>query len=308
MAATSQDGRACAVRDANLSALRQAFDRRDGLVHRVHLNHCQDAAYAAAHPGRTVAGAWVGQALVRWGAGRCRARCQELVRDCRWASGAGEELGHVQAHRTQQPQGVRRRDACRGAQSDLLVELHQVPDALPRVAPQEQLASWDAQERALEQEKAVLERPQGKLTRVWAVRAPPDAQRAQREQARHRVQLELFLAQQEPPRDGGLRADALQADGPQAHGQPEHVSREHGLPVQPLRVRQVSRELPRVDAGRVALAQPWPLLPSLRVPHRRLLRRPRHPSDGGGLFRQLRRRSNWSGSSFRLRQIPEEGQ
>ena len=93
MAATSKGGRECVGRDANLLARRRAFGHRNGLSLRVHLHHYQYAADTAARLGRTVADAWVGRAVARWDAGRCRALCQEVVRDCQWASMAGKELG-----------------------------------------------------------------------------------------------------------------------------------------------------------------------------------------------------------------------
>jgi hypothetical protein len=82
MAATSKGAREYVVRDANLSALRRAFDQRYGLVLQAHLDHCQYAAQMAARLAQTVAGAWVVRAVARWDAGRCRARCLELARDC----------------------------------------------------------------------------------------------------------------------------------------------------------------------------------------------------------------------------------
>ncbi len=83
MAATSLDDRECAARDANLSALHQAFDQMVGLALRVHLDRFRDAADTAARLGPSVAGAWAGRAVARWGAGRCQARCREADRDCR---------------------------------------------------------------------------------------------------------------------------------------------------------------------------------------------------------------------------------
>ncbi len=246
MAATSKGGRECVGRDANLLARRWAFDHRDGLIRRVHQDRYQDAADEAARLAPTVAGAWAGRGVVRWDAGRCRARFQEPVRDCRWASVAVEELGYVQPHQTRQLQGVRKLVACRRAQVDPLEKLHSWPDALPRVAPQEQRASWDAYGRVLEPQQAALEQPREllallpreKLAPLQTARVPLGAApRAQ--QARHWGQLELFLEEQEPLRDE-LRADALQADGRQAHGLLERALRERARLGQPLRAHQVS--------------------------------------------------------------------
>jgi|SRR5208283_3724367 len=111
MAATSQHGREYAGRDESPLAWRRVFDQRDGLARRVHQDHYLGAVYTIVRPGQTVADEWVGQAVVRWDAGRCRALCQEAVRDCRWASVAGEELVFVLSHRAKQPQGVRRQVA-----------------------------------------------------------------------------------------------------------------------------------------------------------------------------------------------------
>jgi hypothetical protein len=90
MAAASKDGRECAARDANQSAPRRAFDRRDGLNLRVRPNHYQDAVNTAARLAQTVGGASVVRAEDRWGVGRCQVRCREVDRDYRWASVAGE--------------------------------------------------------------------------------------------------------------------------------------------------------------------------------------------------------------------------
>jgi hypothetical protein len=93
------------------------------LVLRVHLEHYRDAACTAVRLAQTVAGAWVGRAVARWDADRCRELCPEVVPDCRWASVAGKELEHAQAHRGTQPQAVRRRVACREPPAALLAEL-----------------------------------------------------------------------------------------------------------------------------------------------------------------------------------------
>jgi len=221
MAATSKGGRERVGRGANLLAWRRAFDQRNGLTLRVHLHHYQNAADTAARLAQTVAGAWVGQAVVRWDADRCRALCQEVVRDCQWASVAGKELEFAQPHQAPQLQDGQRQVACREPQGDPLEELRQAPDVLPRVGPQEHPA-WDAQERAWGPQQAVPERPMAaqasllleKMALSQVLRGPLDAQWERRERARHWVRLELFLARQEPPRDG-RRADALPADGPQ---------------------------------------------------------------------------------------------
>ena len=228
MAATSKGGRECAGRGANLLARRRAFDHRNGLSLRVHLHHYRNAVYTAARLGQTVAGAWVGQAVARWDVGRCRALCQEVVRDCQWASVAGEELGFAQPYQAPQPQDAQRQVACREAQGVLLAELEQAPDVFPRVGPQEHQA-WDAQERAWGPQQAVPERPQvpqaslllEKLARLQVPWVPLDAQRERQERARHWVRPERFLAQQELA--DGRRADALLADGPQARGRQERV-------------------------------------------------------------------------------------
>jgi len=81
------------------------------LARRVHQDRYLGAVYTIVRLVQTVADEWVGQAVVRWDAGHCLALCQEAVRDCRWASVAGEELGFVPWHRARQPQGVRRQVA-----------------------------------------------------------------------------------------------------------------------------------------------------------------------------------------------------
>jgi hypothetical protein len=200
MAATSRDGRECAGRDANLLVLHRAFDQRNGLVHRVHLDRCRDAACTPAHLAQTVAGAWVGRAVARWGADRCRALCQEVVHDCRWASVAGKELGFAQVHLAPQPQGVRKQVVCREPQGVLLEEQHQLPDAWPQVGPQEHRASLDAQEWALGPQQEMPEWPQGpmallpleKLASLQVLRVLLDALRERRDWARHWVRLKLF--------------------------------------------------------------------------------------------------------------------
>jgi hypothetical protein len=136
MAATSQAGRECAGRDANLRALRRAFDRRDGLALRVHQDRYRSAANTGGRLGRTVAGAWVGRGVARWVVGRYRAWCQEAVRDCRWAL-VVEELEFVRG-RQAPPQDVRKQGACRAGRDDLLDEL---PDVLPRAVLREHLAA-----------------------------------------------------------------------------------------------------------------------------------------------------------------------
>jgi len=135
---------------------------------------------------------------------------------------------------------------------------------------------------------AWLPPPQVRLARRWVLQVPPDAQRVLREQEQQWLRPELFWGQQEPPQDV-LRVDALRADGRQAHGRPEDELQERVHLGRPLQACQVWQEPRPEDAGRAAVAQPWRLLLSRRVPHRQLLRRPLHPSDGGGLFRQLRR-------------------
>jgi len=161
MAAASRDARECAGRDASPLALRQVFDQRCGLARRDHLDCYRGVAYRAGRPAQTVADAWVVRDAARWDAGRCRELCQGAVRDCRWASVAGEELGFVLPHRARRPRDVRKQVASRGAQRGPLEERQ---DGLPRVGPQEHRAEWDALEQALEQQQRVArKRPQGQL-------------------------------------------------------------------------------------------------------------------------------------------------
>ena len=163
------------------------------------------------------------------------------------------------------------------------------------VVPPEHLASSDALERTLEpQRRAAQGRPQGQrawlLPQVRLARrgVPLDALRVLREPEQQWLAPELFWRRQEPAQDG-LPVDGLRADERQAHGRPEDELQERVHLGRPLRVYQVWQEPRPEDAGRAAVAQPWQLLLSRRVPHRQLLRRPLHPSNGGGLFRQLRR-------------------
>ena len=161
MAAASRDAREGAGRDASPLALRQVFDQRCGLARRDHLDCYRGVAYRAGRPAQTVADAWVVRDAARWDAGRCRELCQGAVRDCRWASVAGEELGFVLPHRARRPRDVRKQVASRGAQRGPLEERQ---DGLPRVGPQEHRAEWDALEQALEQQQRVArKRPQGQL-------------------------------------------------------------------------------------------------------------------------------------------------
>lgn len=189
MAATSKSGRERVVRGANLLARRRAFDQRNGLALRVHLHHYQYAADTVARLAQTVAGAWVGQAVARWDAGRCRALCQEVVRDCQWASVAEKELGFAQPHQAPQLQDGQRQAACREPQGVLLEELHWAPGALPQVGTQEHQAS-DAREWAWGPQQTVLERPRAPptslpLEKLALLRVPLDAQREPPERARH---------------------------------------------------------------------------------------------------------------------------
>jgi hypothetical protein len=144
-------------------------------------------------------------------------------------------------------------------------------------------------QQAREQQRGPLASLPRDLAPLWV---PPAAQPEQREPAQQPERLELFWAHREPPEDG-LRAD---------------VPRIHVLQAHQRRVPRVSPEAAALHAARGASARLLPPLLSRRAPHRLPLRRRQYPSNDAGLFPQLRRGSNWSGSSFPLRQIPEEGQ
>ncbi len=165
------------------------------------------------------------------------------------------------AHQSRlRPQGEERQVASREQPGGLLGEPDSLHDALPQVGlrQEEHQSSLDVQERPLEQQQPVLEQARArwasllleKLERVRALQIWRGAQRAQQEQVRHWEQLELFLAQPEPPEDA-LWADARQADEPQAHEMRGRVLQER----EPLGQRRwelrVSQEPQQVDAGRV---------------------------------------------------------
>ena len=127
-----------------------------------------------------------------------------------------KELGVVLLRQARQTPDVRPWVARRDEEDVLPVALHPVPDALPRVVPQEREAAAGARAHASEPRQAVLEREQ----------VPQAAQCARREPVQHWVWLELFLAQREPepPRDEP-RAEASQGHRPQEHGLQGRVPR-----------------------------------------------------------------------------------
>lgn len=207
---------------------------------------------------------------------------------------AVEKLVFVQQHRARQLRGARKRDASRAGRADLPEELL---DAMQRAAPLGNRVSWDALERTLKEEREAREQPQAqrasppmeKLARGWVLQVPRDAQQVQQEREQQELRQELVSGQQ-GPRQGGLPGDALQLDEPpQERGLPGEVRQARVPPERRLREYQVLRELRLDDAVRVAVTRLWLPLPSPRVPRRRPLLRLRHPSNGGGLVRQLQR-------------------
>ena len=120
-----------------------------------------------------------------------------------------KELAVVLLRQARQPPDVRPWVARRDEEDVLPVALHQVPDALPRVEPQEREAAKGARAHASEPRRALMEREQ----------VPQAAQRGRREPVQHWVWLELFLAQREPE----PQRDELRVEAPQGHGPQEHV-------------------------------------------------------------------------------------
>jgi len=215
-------------------------------------------------------------------------------------------------HQELRPLGAPPWVACRAELDVPRVALQWQPNARLAVVPPPEphagsgVLAW-AQPQAREEPQAPLASPLQDLAPQRALPVPPAARQAQRGPAQHSLPEELLSPQQEPTEDG-LPAHVPQGRALQGHVPPVCVLQGHALQVYRRRAQRVSAEPGLPHAARAALARLLLPLLSRRARHRLLLRHRQHPSSGAGLVPQLRRGWSWSAFSFRLRQIPEEGQ